>query len=332
MKNLDDRYFIVGVDGGATSTRGVLFDQTGETLAIAYEKGTNLSVYGEKAATRISNIVNKLCTQAKISNDMIDSVGLGLAAASNEDGRDLVFKEMDRLGIAQRTLILNDAEAAYELSCPGDFGVLVTVGTGVICIVKDASGKIYRSAGKGHFEGDIGSGYWIGRQAIMHLAANETSVLGDLELTEFQDILLMVTEEENFTTAIEKLSEDENSLSMIASMAKYVIDSAKHGNELALSIVQEATKSVAEYLIDLLHEVGYKEKSIVLAGNGSVIRNDFYRKVLNDALQFDFPDVKWTFSKLSPAYGAGLLSAKLRDITVHPSEILKGEYLATTTR
>ena len=263
---------------------------------------------------------------------MIDSVGLGLAAASNEDGRDLVFKEMDRLGIAQRTLILNDAEAAYELSCPGDFGVLVTVGTGVICIVKDASGKIYRSAGKGHFEGDIGSGYWIGRQAIMHLAANETSVLGDLELTEFQDILLMVTEEENFTTAIEKLSEDENSLSMIASMAKYVIDSAKHGNELALSIVQEATKSVAEYLIDLLHEVGYKEKSIVLAGNGSVIRNDFYRKVLNDALQFDFPDVKWTFSKLSPAYGAGLLSAKLRDITVHPSEILKGEYLATTTR
>ncbi len=331
MKNSEDSYYIVGVDGGATSSRGVLFNELGETIAISYEKGTNLSVYKELAAQRISNLINDLCDQAKIANDTIDSVGLGLAAASDKDGRDLVFKELDKLGLAQRTLILNDAEAAYELSCPGDFGVLVTVGTGVICIVKKPDGKVYRSAGKGHFEGDIGSGYWIGRQAIMHLAANETSVVGDAELIELQDILLMVTEEEVFSNAIEKLSNDDNSLSMIASMAKHVISCAETGNELALSIVQEATKSVSEYLIDLLHEVGYKEKSVVLAGNGSVIRNAFYRKTLNDALQFDFSDIKWTFSELSPAYGAGLLSAKLHDITILPSDILKGEYLATAS-
>ena len=29
---------------------------------------------------------------------------------------------------------MNDAEAAYEICCPNDFGILLLVGTGVVCI------------------------------------------------------------------------------------------------------------------------------------------------------------------------------------------------------
>ena len=67
----------------------------------------------------------------------------------------------------------------------------------------------------------------------------------------------------------------------------------------------------------------------MLAGNGSIIYNDFYRNSLNEELRFNFSNIKWTFSKLSPAYGAGILAARLHDVEVRVSDILKGEILVS---
>ena len=70
------------------------------------------------------------------------------------------------------------------------------------------------------------------------------------------------------------------------------------------------------------------KKHIVLAGNGSVIRNDFFRDSLNDELRFQFPDIKWIFSSISPAYGAGILAARLYGIDLQIGDILKGNVFA----
>ena len=113
---------------------------------------------------------------------------------------------MDIINLSQRTIIMNDAEAAYGLSCPGDFGILVTVGTGVICISKNSKGEIIRAAGKGHDQGDMGSGYWIGKQAICSLTLNETSIMGDCELEEIMKVFLIHIKEKEFQPAMEKLN------------------------------------------------------------------------------------------------------------------------------
>ena len=68
----------------------------------------------------------------------------------------------------------------------------------------------------------------------------------------------------------------------------------------------------------------------MLAGNGSVIRNDFFRRSINQELRFQFPDIKWTFSAISPAYGAGLMAARLYDIDVKISDILQGDALVAS--
>ena len=170
----EDTYYIIGIDGGASKTRGILFTQSGETIATAFEKGSNLAIFGETAANRLQAVINNLCDNANIHLDLVDAIGLGLAGASDKDGRDLVFKMLDGLKLSQRALIANDAEAAYEVNCPGDFGILVTVGTGVICLARNENGETVRTAGKGHEQGDKGSGYWIGKQALLNLSLNET--------------------------------------------------------------------------------------------------------------------------------------------------------------
>jgi N-acetylglucosamine kinase-like BadF-type ATPase len=258
----------------------------------------------------------------------VDAIGLGLAGSSNQEGRDMVFGKLDNLKLSQRTIIMNDAEAAFILGCPGDFGILVTVGTGVICMSRNTDGKSIRQAGKGHDQGDMGSGYWIGRQALLNLTLNETSVLGDQDLEEIMSVFLTHVNDDDFQVALEKLNESDEAVFIIAGIAESIIGLAEKGNEVALSIIQEATHAVSEYIIALTDDLGYNESQIVLSGNGSVIRNDFFRNSLNDDLRFNFPNIKWIFSSISPAYGAGILAAKIYDVDVKVSDIIKGNTLA----
>ena len=326
----EDTYYIIGIDGGASKTRGILFTQSGETIATAFEKGSNLAIFGETAANRLQAVINTLCDNANIHLDLVDAIGLGLAGASDKDGRDLVFKMLDGLKLSQRALIANDAEAAYEVNCPGDFGILVTVGTGVICLSRNENGETVLTAGKGHEQGDKGSGYWIGKQALLNLSLNETSVMGDADLEEILEAFLDYVEEDHFLTALENVYENTDAVSIIAGFAESVILLAEKGNEVMLSVLQEAAHAVAGYITTLAEELKYNENQIVLAGNGSIIQNELFRKSLNDDLRFDFPEIKWTFSSISTAYGAGMQAAKVQGIDVKISNILKGDSLAAS--
>ena len=325
---VEDRFYIIGVDGGASKTRGILFTSEGETIASIIEKGSNISVNGKVSATRINDVINNLCSAADIPLEYVDAIGLGLAGSSSQDGRDMVFGMLDNIKLSQRTIIMNDDEAAFILGCPGDFGILVTVGTGVNCMSRNTEGKTIRMAGKGHDQGDMGSGYWIGRQALLNLTLNETSVLGDKDLEDIMSVFLKHVDEEEYQTAMENLNENVDAVSIIAGITEAIIGLAEKGNEVALSVLQEATHAVSEYIITLTDELHYNENNIVLSGNGSVIRNDFFRNSVNDELRFNFPDIKWTFSSISPAYGAGILAAKIYDVHVKVSDIVKGDALA----
>ena len=325
---IEDRFYIIGVDGGASKTRGILFTSEGETIASIIEKGSNISVNGEVAATRINDVINNLCSAADIPLEYVDAIGLGLAGSSSQDGRDMVFGMLDNIKLSQRTIIMNDDEAAFILGCPGDFGILVTVGTGVNCMSRNTEGKTIRMAGKGHDHGDMGSGYWIGKQALLNLTLNETSVLGDKDLEDIMSVFLKHVDEEEYQAAMENLNENVDAVSIIAGITEAIIGLAEKGNEVALSVLQEATHAVSEYIITLTDELHYNENHIVLSGNGSVIRNDFFRNSVNDELRFNFPDIKWTFSSISPAYGAGILAAKIYDVHVKVSDIVKGDALA----
>ena len=258
----------------------------------------------------------------------MSAICLGISGSSNQDGRDIVFGKIDNMQLSPRTIIMNDAEAAYHINCPEKMGILVSVGTGIICMSRDSNGKTIRQAGLGHDQGDIGSGYWIGKQAILNLTLNETSVIGDKDLEEIMENLLSHLYEDSFDNAIKKINDSNESIFLVAGLAERIIKLAENGNEIALTIMQEASHAVAEYILALTYELEYTNKEIILAGNGSLIKNIFFRQSINDELKFNFSNIKWTFSKLSPSYGAGLLAGKVHDISIEIDKILKGDFLA----
>ena len=129
--------YILGIDGGGSNTTAVIFDDLGKTIAVSFEAGTNLSVYEEIAVKRVISIIMDVCSKANLDINEIVGFGIALAGISNLNYRELLLKELDKLGISSTAIVLSDAEAAYRLLCPSGNGVLLSIGTGIICIAKD---------------------------------------------------------------------------------------------------------------------------------------------------------------------------------------------------
>ena len=310
---------IIGIDGGASKTTGIIFNHKGETLFHDSCLCSNISVDESRAANQIVELISKMSQKVKIDLRDVSAVGIGLAGASNKNGRDRLFGMLDNLKVSDKTIITNDIEPIYDYIWGAREGILLNVGTGIICISKKDD-KFIRVAGKGHDNGDVGSGYWIGKEALIELEVNNSYNQSSKEL--LKDFLIK-KQSNSYDSLVSDINESENKVADIASFAKNVIFSAEKGNEFSRSIVQHATRVIAEYIIEVRDIMDYGDNDIMIAGNGSVLRNDYFREELNNALCFDFNEVNWVFLDISPAYAPGLLSARLKSIKIDKKSLNK---------
>jgi len=307
--------YIIGIDGGATRSTGILFSQTGQTISSVNTSGTNVSIYKSLAIDRIKNILYKLTENSNVKLEDISAIGIGVAGISDLNQREMLIKELDRLQIANKTLVISDLEAAYRLLCPTNQGIFISIGTGIIGMGRSED-KVIKIAGKGHENGDLGSGYWIGKQVVKNLLLNFNLINVDAELSDIFNLVKKNLKISDYESLNKILLENDNVICDVASLTKDVIDIAEKGNDLALSIIQEATTYVADYLIYMFDNLEFDKSDVIISCNGSVIKNKFYRKLLSDALQFEFKNVHWVFSNLSAAYGSGLIASSYKDINI----------------
>ena len=72
--------YYIGIDGGASKTRGVLIDNLGKTLSkIEINKGSNLKENENEAPKILIDLVIDLCTNNSISLTEVNAFGFGLA-------------------------------------------------------------------------------------------------------------------------------------------------------------------------------------------------------------------------------------------------------------
>ena len=145
-----------------------------------------------------------------LKNDNIGAIGIGVAGASNERGRERLFGLLDNLMLSDKTVITNDVETVYDYIWQNkNGGMLVNVGTGVICIGKKDN-VFVKVAGNGHEEGDVGSGYWIAKEALLELSYKDSNVDQDdyqsllscacsfYQVNDYQEILNEINSSMNF--------------------------------------------------------------------------------------------------------------------------------------
>ena len=313
--------YIIGIDGGASNTLGVLLDSSGNTLGVNSQVGTNLTINPEGVPQIIFRLIKELCLNAEISLNDISAIGLGLAGASSDEGREMLFKLLDQERLTNKTIVCSDAEAAYKIVCPTNYGIMISVGTGIICYGKNIHGKSYRTAGLGH-DVDKGSGYWIGEQLLWQLSLNESAEISDHESIELSHILSKKVQDVSVDHGINSIINSEDKVMQTAALAEDVCRLAENENDLALGIILEATREAAEYIIQLKEIMNFDDSELILYGNGGLLENKFFRQNIVKALMFDFKSVTWALSQLSPAYGASLIAAELHEIPLSFQDIV----------
>ena len=129
---------ILSLDAGASKVRAVIFNESGETLSlIEKEFGANISINPEDSIKRILNTVSEILDNSNLNYDEIFHYSLGIAGISNKDARDLLFKKLEDNQISSITHLSSDVNPIFEMNCSDNSALLVSVGTGCICIGRD---------------------------------------------------------------------------------------------------------------------------------------------------------------------------------------------------
>ena len=164
----------------------------------------------------------------------------------------------------------------------------------------------------------------VGKELFYRLILNEALVFEDDDLKQIFDASIDKFNVKNFREIYQLIEQGDDIFCQLSSLGQDAIDLAMKGNDVALSIVQEGTRYVADYILNICERLDMINLSeIIIAINGNVIKNNFYRKMLNEALQFDFKKIHWVSSDIDSAIGAGILASNYKGIDISLKTIIR---------
>jgi len=249
----------LGVDGGGTKTHVALMDEEGKVTCEGSSGPSNpLRVGVETAVTNIEKAINEACDRGSLSRSDISAATLGLAGVRRRDVRQRVRDSfVERLGI-KRVEVVTDAEIALYATTLGKPGVVVIAGTGSVCLGKNADGQIAISGGWGPLAGDEGGGAGIAQQALHSVAKASDGRGAETKLTQYASEYFRASGPENLIVAIYSPQVDNM---RIAGFAKFVIEAAGHGDQVATDILNDAGRELgmaACSVLERLELIGQK--------------------------------------------------------------------------
>lgn len=271
---LKDDCLIIGIDGGGTRTRGILY-QNEKILAHANAGTTRIGAVGVgESSERLINVIAELCEQAEIEAEDLDAVVVGLAGVWLEEEKKRSLRLIKTLARSQNMtlndlIVTSDAELAVEGAFEGSPGIVMIVGTGSIAIGKTEKKKLVRCGGWGIELDDEGSGAWIGREGLTAVVRALDGRGKPTAMTETVADLFPMIDLKNPRTIVKAYAERSFEYHM---MSPLVMKCAEDGDEVCKEIIMRAAFHLMELLEALLKE--YKTKTVNVALMGGIIESD----------------------------------------------------------
>ena len=151
----------IGIDGGGTKTKGVLYKEQEIVDEYIGEMG-NPIVNFELAVSNVVQVIEHLLSNNNLHYSDINCISIGMAGASTIiEKLTLAFNEK----ISCRFVVDSDLKMSHIATFKNNDGNLFIAGTGS-SLLSRKDGKFIQKGGWGHILGDEGSGYWIGKQIL----------------------------------------------------------------------------------------------------------------------------------------------------------------------
>ncbi|GAA1973845.1 N-acetylglucosamine kinase [Catenulispora subtropica] len=169
---MTDHALVLGLDVGGTSTRALVATADGVRRGAGLAAGGNPTGLGARqAAAALADAVGQALAGLDPADVRYTVVGLagGAALRSGEDlpGGEAFVRVWAEAGVTCPVEYEGDALIAYVAGTDEPEGSLLLSGTGAVAIAVKDRAMAARSDGHGWLLGDRGSGFWLGRQAVM---------------------------------------------------------------------------------------------------------------------------------------------------------------------
>jgi len=228
---------ILSIDGGATKTCAILFDEADRTFLSSGISGPSnfLSVPQEVSEDNIRDAMEQALTGAGKDLSQVKYVILGIAGAGDSREATALGNRIVRNVMGNHPYTLeNDGYMAYRMSNMFQDGIVFAPGTGSVGFYQK-DGNLNRIGGWGWFAGDEGSASWMAKRCITLAQRQKDGILQG-------DSLVKLVEEyfQNDFRDVMGTLEGKKDKRHIALLAPRISMLATSGDAAALSILQEA--------------------------------------------------------------------------------------------
>jgi len=310
---LSDEY-VVGVDGGGSGTRCSVIGLDGVFLASGTGGPSNpITVGVEEARNSIMKSVKEVIEKTGVGG--FKASVLGIAGTDRSKLKtELLDKLPDSLGEKE---IVSDAESALAGATACRHGVIVLAGTGSIVYGENQDGDTARAGGWGWRLGDEGSGYTIGRNAIIGVLkaydgrGPETmlasQVLRDLGLNEVEDII-------DWAYASGREPRD------FAELVPTVRRAAGEGDEVANLVLAEAGCELGLMAQAVIKRLNLVEEFPITFNGGIFQSSGPYTMALEEVIRREATECFFVSPRFSPDIGSCLLA--LQNLGVEITDVI----------
>lgn len=299
--------YYLGVDGGGTKTAAVLADEQGQVLRSVKKGPGNIAVLDRGTlAQLIRNIVGELVGTQGIRE--IAWATFAFAGAGRPAEKETVEALIQGAGMKHFS-VMTDAELLHYSVFGENPGILVSAGTGSICLLRDHSGHYHQIGGWGFLLGDEGSGFHIGRRAIRNALQDMEEEQSPSPLTRELLSFYGIDAPEKLISIVYS---SVNPARLIASCARLVCEMAARGDWEAEDIVDAAVNELLKLVdraLSRFGENGNEPYQISLTGgilkNNRFVRQRFQEKARDRGYRFQYLE-----PEMEPAAAAVLYSLR----------------------
>ncbi len=308
-----------GVDGGQTSTRAVLADETGSILA-GVTAGPSNHTEEPGGPARLEAVIQVCLEKALAAAGLAKPERVELAAACFGMTGETEIKRriLARIVRARSLLVVHDSVNALAGATGGEPGVIVIAGTGSVARGVNAAGVEMRAGGWGHLFGDEGSAYWIGREAVRAVAA-QFDGFGDP--TELTPALFERLDEDSPYDLMARYHSGEWSHGHLAGLAVCVNEIAQKGDRVARMILENAGNDLARLALAIITHhfpptLAAGSGKLIVSYSGGVFESQIAFSSFRDSLLRESPQAAIRAPLLPSVLGSLILAYRSVGITV----------------
>lgn len=230
---------MLGIDAGGSKTVALLASPDGRVVAEGRAGGANLRTHGELVVEKTLHDVIDQVLDGRVERPV--AVCLGIAGVDRHDDAATIRGVMRRLGFRDHMLIVNDALIALVAGAGEPVGLVIVAGTGSIAYGVNGNGLAARAGGWGPVLADEGSGYWIGRRALVAVMRHADGRGPRTALTP------MVLERLNLSRPddlVNEIYEGAERRQLVATLGPLVAQAVASGDAVAAEILKEAASEL----------------------------------------------------------------------------------------